>query len=256
MKKDLFEKTLFLHRTIAKMGGYDVGLIPANGVSTMRMDLDTVDSESKIDLYKYKYDYSRYRTFELCEREIRRRFSKDQLSKVCVAEAGVADGNFSEIINDHFRECDCYLYDTFQGFSQEDMKIEAEKDFSSDKFIKSVDNIFKEAGGKKQVDFVYNRMPFKDKVIIREGYFPDTVKEEIGREFVFVSIDMDIYKPMFEGLKFFYPRLVEGGFIFVHDYNNVEYKGVRQALEEAKSLFGNIHYVPLCDHGGTCIIVK
>lgn len=135
MKKEIFERSLFLHRIVAKMGGYDVGLIPVNGVSTSRMNLDTVDTESKMNLYKYRWDYSRFRAFELCEKEIRKKYSMEQLEKLCVAEAGVADGNFSEIINEHFKECDCYLYDTFQGFSKEDMEIESQKGFSNDNFI-------------------------------------------------------------------------------------------------------------------------
>ena len=67
---------------------------------------------------------------------------------------------------------------------------------------------------------------------------------------------MDIYKPMYEGIIFFYPRLVKGGVIFVHDYNNIEYKGVRKALEDAECQLGEIPCIPMSDKCGTVILLK
>lgn len=45
----------------------------------------------------------------------------------------------------------------------------------------------------------------------------------IEDSFCFVSLDMDLYKPTYEGLHYFYPRLNHGGYIFIHDCRNRGY---------------------------------
>ena len=59
--------------------------------------------------------------FELAADEIRRKYSPEELSGFCVAEAGVFKGNFAWIINAKFHECEMFLYDTFEGFDQNDL---------------------------------------------------------------------------------------------------------------------------------------
>lgn len=49
--------------------------------------------------------------------------------------------------------------------------------------------------------------------------------------FVFVSIDVDLYTPTYEGLRYFYSRIVKGGYIFIRDYNNFAYRGVKSAVK-------------------------
>ena len=36
--------------------------------------------------------------------------------------------------------------------------------------------------------------------------------------FALVHLDCDLYAPMRAGLEFFYPKLVPGGFMIIHDY--------------------------------------
>ena len=52
-------------------------------------------------------------------------------------------------------------------------------------------------------------------------------------KFCFVLIDLDLYKPTLEGLNFFYPKILRGGYLFVHDYNSPEsnYAGSRAVNE-------------------------
>jgi O-methyltransferase len=87
-----------------------------------------------------------------------------------------------------------------------------------------------------------------------KGFFPESATG-LDDQFVFVSLDTDLFEPIYNGLNFFYPKLVSGGYIFVHDFNSGVYKGVRQAVEQ----FCNeqkITYLPLPDMGGSVIIVK
>lgn len=64
-------------------------------------------------------------------------------------------------------------------------------------------------------------------VEIKKGLFPETASG-IEDSFVFVSLDMDIYEPTYQGLQFFWNRMSPGGVIFVHDYGN--YDGIKSAV--------------------------
>ena len=79
--------------------------------------------------------------------------------------------------------------------------------------------------------------------------------QNVRDNFVFVSIDADLYKPIYDGLCFFYPQLAKGGCLFVHDYDNDEYQGahmtVRQFCQE-----NDIGFFPLPDACGTAVIFK
>lgn len=65
----------------------------------------------------------------------------------------------------------------------------------------------------------------------KKSFFLETV-EEIDEEFCFVNLNMDLYKPTLEGLKFFWTKMVNGGIILVHDYFSKGYEGVNKAVEE------------------------
>jgi O-methyltransferase len=97
-------------------------------------------------------------------------------------------------------------------------------------------------------------MPFAEKCIPVKGFFPQSANE-INDRFVFISIDADLYEPIYSGLQFFYPKLVRGGYILVHDFNNDNYKGARKAVEQF-CLEQNIGFVPIPDFGGSAIITR
>lgn len=56
-------------------------------------------------------------------------------------------------------------------------------------------------------------MKHRDNCIIKKGWFP-SVMEDVEDTFAFVSIDMDLYRPILEGLRYFYPRLAVGGILW------------------------------------------
>lgn len=162
-----------------------------------------------------------------------------------VAELGVYKGEFARYINTHFSDRKLYLFDTFEGFSAND--IEREKEFGfSDAIIGEFKN--------EDIDMVLSKMPHRENCIIRKGYFPETTTG-VDDSFAFVSLDVDLYDPILEGLKFFYPRLTKGGYIFVHDYNSTRFLGVKTAVKEyCKQM--DITYVPLNDICGSIVIMK
>lgn len=163
-----------------------------------------------------------------------------------VAEAGVFRGDFAKYINEFFPESDCYLFDTFEGFCQNDFSYE-----------KHLSDISRNDLTLTSQQLVYNKMPNKEKVTILKGYFPETVTDEIlNKKFLFVNLDMDLYKPTLEGLKIFYPRMVEGGIILVHDYFNENYPNIKEAITDfEKETCERLHKMPIGD-GISIAIVK
>jgi O-methyltransferase len=184
-------------------------------------------------------DYVRYAALELVRHEIESRGLEG-----AVAELGVYRGDFASQINRAFPKRRFYLFDTFEGFDSRDTGLERSRGFSdgSQDFSNT------------SVEAVLSKMAYPERCVVRQGYFPGTAVG-VDDRFVFVSIDTDLYQPIYEGLRFFHPRLAEGGFIFVHDFNNDFYRGARDAVyqfcNEARCRF-----VPLPDHSGTAVITR
>jgi O-methyltransferase len=185
------------------------------------------------------FDQVRLSTLELVSYEIQQKKLEGS-----VAELGVYKGKFARYINQYFPERTLYLFDTFEGFNQADIEKEKQGSFSKG------DQDFSDTS----VEKVLNGMPYPGQCVPRKGFFPETAVE-IDEPFVFVSLDADLYDPIYAGLQFFYPKLVSGGYIFVHDFNNEHYKGARKAVEVfCKETRTN--YVPIPDSGGTAVIAK
>ena len=184
-------------------------------------------------------DIVRYRMLAMVAREI-----KDKNLQGCVAELGVYKGDFASFINCHFPAHTLYLFDTFDGFDERDVEIENRYDKHAKK------NDFTN----KDIDLVLRKMKHRDNCIIKKGWFPETA-QNLEERFLFVSIDADLYEPIYQGLLYFYPRLEKGGYIFVHDYNGDLYDGAKKAVHRFSSEF-NVPYVPLSDLCGSVVFSK
>lgn len=183
--------------------------------------------------------YIRLKTLELAIREIYENNVRGN-----IAEVGVFKGDFAKVLNASFPDRKLYLFDTFDGFDKRDVQVEETRGYSSGK------QDFSETS----IELVLSKMKFKEQCIIHKGYFPDSLNG-LEDTFAFVSLDPDLYKPILDGLEYFYPRLSPGGFIFIHDYNNSEYPGAKQAVKEFSKKH-NITYVPVSDACGTAIVRK
>lgn len=169
-------------------------------------------------------------------------YSKNMLG--CVAEAGVFQGEFASVINRSFPDRKLYLFDTFEGFDTRDVFFEEKNRYSD---AKTGDlSITSET-------LVLNKMPHPENCVIKKGYFPETT-DGIDEKFCYVNIDMDLYKPTLEGLRFFYPLMVSGGIITVHDYFSQGYEGVKAALKEfMDEMQDNVVPFPIGDHTSIAI---
>jgi O-methyltransferase len=161
-----------------------------------------------------------------------------------LAELGVFRGDFAWLMSTCLPGRRVHLFDTFKGFDEGDMQIDAGrvKDF---------------------VDFSATypervRARFADPglVELHVGYFPATT-EGVAADvrFALVSIDADLYAPVLSGLNWFHERLSPGGYILVHDYNNAAFGGAKRAVREFQERSGAT-VLPLPDWGGTAAIAR
>ena len=196
--------------------------------------------ESKSDESTSQDDFCRIMSVQLAAQRIIERNVAG-----AIAELGVYRGELAAILNRLFPGRTLYLFDTFEGFSDNDLS-----DGQEQRHSKAAAGDFKDTS----LEMVLSRMADPKRVVFRKGYFPSTTAglEEI---FAFVSLDVDLYKPTLAGLNYFYPRLAKGGSIFIHDYNNRRYQGVRSAVEEFLEVTG-APLVQLPDFAGSAVLPK
>ncbi len=138
-----------------------------------------------------------------------------------VAEAGVFQGDFAKHINHCYPDRRLHLFDTFEGFPDEDILEERQLSHA-----KTGEYSF------TNEDIVISKMEYPENIIIHKGYFPQTAKG-INSKFCLVNLDMDLFRPTLEGLRFFAPRMVKGGVILIHDYfDNAYEKSIQKAVKE------------------------
>lgn len=180
-------------------------------------------------------DYVRVRTLELLIREI-----KEKNIQGSMAEVGVFRGDFAKIMRWYLPQKKLYLFDTFCGFDERDSKYEVEKGNFTEKWPE----VFKHTSCEEVKEYIGEEL----NTIYRVGYFPDTLQDyDMNEKFCLVSLDADMYNPTLAGLEYFYPRLVAGGYIMIHEYNAIildgkpveqRLKGVREAVRDFEQKMG------------------
>lgn len=166
------------------------------------------------------------------------------------AELGTFRGNFASLIYQYKHpDTTLYCFDTFEGFHEKDVEIESritEKDVSVGRFSDtSIEFVAKTILGGR---------PDTGKLHLIKGYFPDTFKGFENKRWRFVHLDADLYEPIKEGIKSFWPNIVKGGVLLVHDYNG-GYIGTKKAIDEYLEPLG-IKPIPLPDKSGSAVVIK
>ena len=162
-----------------------------------------------------------------------------------LAELGVYQGEFAARMSRCFPERKLFLFDTFEGFDAWDVSVETQSGYS-----RAAEGDFADTS----VELILSKMTAPERVVVRKGYFPETIPEE-ETSFVLVSLDADLYEPTLQGLRYFYPRLVSGGVILLHDYQNARFSGVRAAVETFEKECGRMLLLPVGDLHGTAMLI-
>jgi O-methyltransferase len=132
-----------------------------------------------------------------------------------MAELGVYQGSSARIICEAKADCPLYLFDTFAGLpepSEDETRMLRQGQYAAS--LSAVRSLL----------HTYNNVHF------HPGVFPQSANEIDSVRFTLVHLDADLYASTLAGLEFFYPRMVPGGIIIVHDYSTLP--GVARALAE------------------------
>jgi len=162
-----------------------------------------------------------------------------------IAELGVYQGETAGYLSRLFPGRVLHLFDTFAGFAGSDVAADTARGFSQ-----------AHTGDFEDTDVERVLAQLADPALARvyKGIFPQTA-QGLEARFAFVSLDVDLYAPTLAGLHWFYQRLQPGGFIFVHDYNNLRYNGVRGAVDAFLAQVPAAA-VPLPDFAGSLVIAR
>lgn len=156
------------------------------------------------------------------------------------AELGVYRGFFARCINQLLPERRLYLFDSFEGFTEDAGATDS----------------FQAAHRNTAIDKVLSIMPHPENITVKPGFFPGSL-DGLEERFCLVSLDVDFYQATLDGLRYFWPRLEKGGYLMLHDWGSPKLSGVAKALadfEKEKEL--RIPVVPLCDVGGSLVLCK
>ena len=170
-----------------------------------------------------------------------------------VAECGVCYGETAMFINKYWPDRTLHLFDTFEGFPDKDMAYDIDS-FPAFKNGPFTINPFKLEDPDSMIEVVKSRMCYPDNLKIHKGCFPECAGV-IEDRFCFVNLDMDLYQPQLEGLRYFWNKMELGGVILLHDYYQPDLPGVRRAVSDfEKELGDNLLKFPIGDYCSIAVI--
>jgi hypothetical protein len=159
------------------------------------------------------------------------------------AELGVWRGNTAAVLAHYAAGRNVYLFDTFTGFDRRDLVgVDARQaaQFADTSLDLVRQNVADPSGGCRYV----------------QGRFPGSLgPEHLAARYAVVSLDCDLHEPMAAALDVFYPRLTEGGIMFIHDYANHYWPGIRAAVDAFCRPRG-LYPVLLPDKSGSAVLRK
>ena len=171
-----------------------------------------------------------------------------------IAECGVWKGHsaymLSKIFSGNQFTGSFHIFDSFEGGLSN--KVEKDKNLlrtMSDNEVKNEKEIFS-----SQEELVAKVLSDFNFIKLYPGWIPARFPEVSDQQFSFVHIDVDLYEPTLDSLEFFWPRLVDGGFIVVDDYGSSQFPGATKATNEFLDKVNPSFFykVPM----GACFIVK
>ena len=157
-----------------------------------------------------------------------------------MVEVGVYQGGSAKLICEVKGDRKLFLFDTFIGLQElsDDDTHFGKKHWKKNEFSDT------------SLETVRDYLSSFNNIQIIKGEFPKTTGIVNDSKFSFVHLDVDLYRSTIECLKFFYPRLVNGGIILVHDYHS---DGIQKAFKEFLQ-DNKIHLIELT--GSQSMIIK
>lgn len=116
-----------------------------------------------------------------------------------------------------------WIYDSFEGLPA---KTDADFSVVGEAFQAGVLAVSKR---EVKLRFLRAGLPVP---IITKGWFSDLTDNDLPPKIAFAFLDGDLYESIRDSLKLVENKMVDGGIIIVHDYNNPELPGVTKAVDE------------------------
>ncbi len=146
-----------------------------------------------------------------------------------LAECGCYVGTSAFFIAQASTHGKLYLFDSFQGLSDPDP---ADTSVAADVMPWSAGDL-----STTEATLRHNLSCY-DSIEVLPGWIPERFNEIAELRFRLVHIDVDLYQPTRDSLEFFYPHLVEGGFIVMDDYGFKNCPGATRAADELAAAQG------------------
>jgi hypothetical protein len=119
-----------------------------------------------------------------------------------------------------------YVYDSFEGLPDLS-KWEINSGWKPRTLVTSEDVLTS--------NFIENNLPIP---IITKGWFKDIPEDKLPEKISFAFLDGDFYDSIYDSLVKVYDRVVDGGYIFFHDYKRNDLPGVEAAIKDFFELRG------------------
>ncbi|MBR3329567.1 class I SAM-dependent methyltransferase [Candidatus Saccharibacteria bacterium] len=116
-----------------------------------------------------------------------------------------------------------WIYDSFEGLPE---KTEEDISELGREFQKGVLDVTKQEVKKR---FLKAGLPVP---IIKKAWFKDLGEEDLPEKISFAFLDGDLYESIKESLKLIEKKMIKGGVVVIHDYNNLALPGVVRAVNE------------------------
>lgn len=116
-----------------------------------------------------------------------------------------------------------WIYDSFEGLPSKTVEDESEAGKNFQQGVLAV--------SKKVVKarFLRTGLPVP---VIKKAWFSDLTDSDMPEKICFAFLDGDLYQSIKDSLRLVGNKMVAGGVIIVHDYNNPELPGVTKAVDE------------------------
>lgn len=140
-------------------------------------------------------------------------------------ELGCYEGDTSLLLAELLKGSDTklWIYDSFEG-----LPPKSPEDFSAagEAFQEGVLSVSKR---EVKARFLRANLPVP---VIKKAWFSDLTDADLPSRISFAFLDGDLYQSINDSLKLVGDKMVPGGVIIVHDYNNPELPGVTKAVDE------------------------
>lgn len=175
--------------------------------------------------------------------------------KGAVAECGVWRGLSSYLMCKYIQDSiedykgeSLYLFDSFEGLSEATPIDIDSRSFNKNWPVQPGKGAY--AAQDAVAKMTLHEFP---NISFNKGWIPEVFEYQEPRDYKFVHIDVDLHKPIFSSLEYFWPKLVKGGVIVVDDYGSLHWPGAKAAVEE----FCEINFVNFVGLStGQAILIK